>query len=514
MNKKNLFLLFLFAAVCLLCPFVISMDKGTYSFCTQNGDSVYVSFHTMFHDEIIKPFYCERDDVYYYALPTALSGHVMKNNRVDGELMVDGKTISTASRFKWDKGAVYDMEYAGNSFRISFLDSSNIPSLFITTKTGNIDLINSDKTYVEEADMAVIGSDGRVTYKGGLTINSRGNNTFDHFYKKPFHLTLDKATGLLGMKRNRDFLLLANSCDYSYMSNKLALDMAANAGLSFTPDAKYANVYLDGDYRGLYLVAEKIKVDDNRVSIGDGYLLERDYRIPDEKAVPSWFITKDFDTRVRIRYPQDATDEQKEYIGALVNEMEQSIASTDGLSEAGRYYTDYIDLESWIRYYVMYEIADDEDMGLASTYFYKYADNIDPKIYLGPVWDFDQSFGGDSNHYSPEGLLIQPEAWFEDLCKKPEFSGGISGVWTDDFSSYLKDIAPSRIDTWSEEIKDSVAMDVIRWHRYDGYEETFEWPVEIGQYSTQYSFDTEVAFFKKWLDLRCRYLDKCWGAKK
>ena len=100
-------------------------------------------------------------------------------------------------------------------------------------------------------------------------IHGRGNSSFSTFLKKPYNIELNKAAGILGMNRDKDWCLLANAWDYSYMNNKLALDMAAGAGFEYVPDAEYADIYFNGNYYGIYLVAEKAEVSAEKISITD-----------------------------------------------------------------------------------------------------------------------------------------------------------------------------------------------------------------------------------------------------
>lgn len=529
MNRKIINLILLFAAICIICPVVVYMTNRTVCFRIKNGYEIVINARIGSTDLIIRPFYNDADKSYYFFLPHSISDKKIHNDLFGEKVTIDGKSISNLSGFNWDENKTYSIACKEAAYDIRFAEASDIATLFITTESGNVDRINTDETYVETGSMAILEPGGKVSYKGGISIKGRGNFTYEMFNKRPFHITLDESADILGMKKNKDWVLLANTCDYSYMNNKLAFDMAKNAGFGFSPDAEYADVYFNGEFWGLYLVTEKIKVGDNRVEITDlekenkksypdvpdditgGYLLERDHRTPNNKKPPSWFISKDFDaTHIRIRSPKYALDEETEYISSLINEMEHAIVSTDGYSQEGKYYTDYIDLNSWANYYVISEIAYDTDFGLTSTFLYKDRDSIDPKIHMGPCWDFDQAFGAYPDHFSPEVLFKYPDTWFWDLYDKPEFHEEILKCWNSYYSDYLKNEAPARIEVWREQIRSSVENDNIRWNRFDGYERMIPWPMGGDEYGYEYYYDDQVDFFKDWLAKRQAFLDDCW----
>ena len=513
MNKKSLILLILFMGICLICPIILISDNRTAYFCTVETDEcdmVAVRIHKGLIDEVLRPYYCEGNDTYYYFLPASVSG-----DRIYGasrNVYVDGEKVDRLTGFEWKDNMEYMLAFGDDCIRACFMRSSDIPTLYISTDTGHMHLVNMDRSYEEKGTLTVMDETGRLSYRGGITLNARGNYTFEGFDKKAYHMTLDDKASLLGMAEDRDWLLLANSCDYSYMGNKLALDMwegaIADSG-AFSPDAEYADVYCNGEYWGLYLLTEKIKVGKNRVDIHNGYLLERDYRVLDED-VPACFVTRDYGTPVRLRSPKDASDDEIENICERVSEMEQAIMADDGYSETGGYYLEYIDLDSWVKFYALKELAYDSDMDQTSMFFYKDNDSIDDRFYMGPVWDFDQAFGGVEEFYSPEVLYVRPGSWLAALYDKSEFREALCRCWDDYYAGYLRDVAPFRIDEWQTLIRDSADMDCMRWSRINGYTLSYKWPAPDGTFVYDYSFDREVDALRSWIGRRTDYLDTIW----
>ena len=557
MNKKLIVLITLFVGICTLASFSISIGSRNVQFCSLYEDTVSISIRFNSYEEIINPYYCKREDVYYYFLPSVLCGKEIYNDLYGIELYMDDRKVSEYGKFEWTDGETYNMRYADTEIKVIFAASSDIPALFISTDTGSMDQLNADKLYSECGNISVIEADGSISYHGGVSLRGRGNSTY-RFDKKPFNMKLDDAAGILGMDIDRDWCLLANSWDYSYMNNKLAFDMASKAGFDYVPDAEYADVYFNGDYWGIYLVTEKVEVDENRIDITDlkeenervnpgldlseaetfdsgskrgvflanisdditgGYLLERDYRLRPSYAArvmtTSYFETADYGTSINIKSPEYASEEEVEYISNLTNEMEQAIMSPTGYSQCGKYYLDYIDLDSWVKWYMVAEIAYDLDKDGTNTYFYKDIDTVDTKFHMGPVWDYDCRFGG-TDSYSRADILTKLNGtgnWCYNLYEKPEFYEKICEEWNSFFKGYLTEEAQENIDLWQTLIRKSVSMDNIRWYRGGG---PIKWPGadNSDQFTDIYSFDEQVDHLRNWIRERCDFLDIYWGREE
>ena len=187
--------------------------------------------------------------------------------------------------------------------------------------------------------------------------------------------------------------------------------------------------------------------------------------------------------------------------------------SADGYSDTGKYYLDYIDLDSWVKCYMIAEIANDLDKDVTNTFFYKDRDSIDSKIYTGPVWDYDCRFGGTTGFSRPD-ILTKLEllgGWDHYLYEKAEFYREIEHNWNTFFDAYLRDDAQKNIDMWQEMIRSSVEMDNVRWDRNEGYRVTWPGPDNSENFITTYNFDDQVDHLRNWIEERRVFLDGCWG---
>lgn len=360
--------------------------------------------------------------------------------------MTRGEAIDISSGKTTDinGNTYYDVTfYKGTTskrYRVYLL--SELPTVYIETSAG-IERVNNDKNYRDEfAEVEICDEKGRCVYSDAAAetnseIKKRGNAT-SGYAKKPYQIKLGIKTDLFGMGKAKTWLLLANYVDPSFMRNAVSYDIADNLGLLFTPKSVFVNLYIDGEYTGLYQLIEKTQIGSNRVEIEDleeltekvnnkadldayptatekgfggnlaeisyvrnvknpdditgGYLIELDnlygYR---EK---SRFTTENGNTYV-LKSPECASREQVLYIAKLFSEMEEAIYSPNGKNSLGKHFSEYADVDSLLKVYMTFEMTKNWDAYIGSTFFYKDkdTDGETSKIFGGPLWDCDHSYG-------------------------------------------------------------------------------------------------------------------------
>ena len=99
-----------------------------------------------------------------------------------------------------------------------------------------------------------------------MTIKGRGNSTW-FSNKRPYSLKLSAESDLLGMGQASKWVLLANSQDPTNLNNKLVMDLASRVSSQWAPECQWVDLYLNGQYNGLYLLTEKVESHSNRLSI-------------------------------------------------------------------------------------------------------------------------------------------------------------------------------------------------------------------------------------------------------
>ena len=292
--------------------------------------------------------------------------------------------------------------------------SSNLPLVIINTKPG--ETIKDEPKIV--ADMKIIYngngnanhvSDSGNIYTGKVGIEIRGRYSAS-LPQKPYGFETRDSLGnnldvsLLGMPEENDWVLQANYNDKAFLRNFLAFDLWQKMG-HYATRTKYCEVVVNNDYQGIYLLGEKIKRDSNRVDIAKldpdensgndmtgGYIFKTDYYSPADSWLSDFSPINKPGADVYFVYydpkPEELTIQQKNYLKDFVTSFETILYS----SEFNDYFTgyrSYIDINSFVDYFLIGEISRNVDAYKKSRFFYKDKDSNGGLILSGPVWDFD-----------------------------------------------------------------------------------------------------------------------------
>ncbi|MFV0593233.1 MAG: CotH kinase family protein [Draconibacterium sp.] len=249
-------------------------------------------------------------------------------------------------------------------------------------------------------------TDAPNEYDGLIGIELRGASS-QSYPQKPYAIETRNSDGsnlnisLLGLPKENDWVLLSNYNDKSFMRNILGYKMFEALG-HYAPRARYVEVFLNDEYQGIYLFGEKIKQDDNRVNIAKlkeddntgeeltgGYIFKIDYWNEYDSWLSPYSPVNHPDFQVHFVYHDPGWDEltsqQKNYIKNYVTSFESSLYSTQYTDPVSGYQA-YIDVESFIDYFIVSEISRNNDGFKKSRYFNK---DKNGKLVAGPVWDFD-----------------------------------------------------------------------------------------------------------------------------
>lgn len=220
----------------------------------------------------------------------------------------------------------------------------------------------------------------------GLTIKIRGNTSAYYGSKKPYKLKLQKKKDLLcrgneNVYQDKDWLLIPLG-----IFPMTGFKMNELLGMSYAPQRCHANVFINGDYRGIYFLMESIEQNEQcrvRINKDHGYLVERDpywwnedfYFTTSSYSGPTYCYT--------FKYPddEDVTTQQIEYIQSTINEMESSLQNGT--------YPEFIDVESFAKWLLGHDILGTSDSGGANMYFAKYDETSSSKLFMPCLWDFD-----------------------------------------------------------------------------------------------------------------------------
>lgn len=386
-----------------------------------------------------------------------------------------------------------------------FYQSRNVASMFIDTASGTMEQIHDDKAFEEYASLTLYAPDGTVNYQErGSKLKGRGNSTWERD-KRPYVLTLSSESELLGMGRGKKWVLLANAYDETNLNNKLVFDLASQVGFSWSPDSRFVDLYLNGEYRGLYLLTEKIEIQENRLDIhtdaGD-FLCRIDlpYRW---EYLQNPFVTSMGQIAETV-YPETMPDTQLHNIQYLVNQMEQAFQSELNLTDSG-----LIDLDSWVRRYLIDEISGNIDADLTSSYFYFSAGTI----FGGPIWDYDKAFGNHFRNQEPHAFIAKNQkdgtdnvsAYYSVLYRNESFYQRLIEIYRSEFVPVLQEMINHGIDDQISLIQAASTMNGIRWrYMYD------EWIEEAIANKVVRTQEELKDFFVRRID----FLDNAWLENK
>jgi beta-glucanase (GH16 family) len=397
------------------------------------------------------------------------------------------------------------------------------------------------KVYIDTENQATIKQktegyiNGLVTVVGGTSIKSgaaiqgldslvmeirgRGNSTWYFHPKKPYQMKLAEKAKFLDMPNDKKWLFLAEYSDKTMLRNTMALEMGYGSSLDWTPEGEFAEVYINGEYNGTYNITQKVEEKSNRVDIGDnGYLMEIDQ--PERLDADDHYVSSGSFPVIAFKAPDindiieesglEAANETKNRISTFVNDFESALyGSNFGDPTSG--YAKYIDVESFIDWFLINEITKNVDArNFSSIYFNVVLDeNNEGKIKMGPLWDFDLSFG--NNNYSdsefPERWWIKENAWIARLMQDPAFEKQVKIKFHDHYYA-KKDSILNLITTYAEALKPSAVQNDQRWSPYLG---TQAWPNayqgDIATGNTGLAgYNDAVGYMKQWYSTRMEWL--------
>jgi len=402
--------------------------------------------------------------------------------------------------------AVIDKDGNQTAYHLQLIPDTGLPIFWVETDGGAA--ITSKEDYID----AILAIDPGMEYEQQqreieLEIRGRGNSTWG-MPKKPYRLKFKKKTDLLGFPATKNWVLLANYADKTLLRNYVAFELGNQLMDGFTPRTAFVEVYINGDYHGLYHLTDQIRVEESRVDIDEleetdqdpqvitgGYLLEIDERLDEDY----WFISGVLEFPITFKSPEEPTVLQTEYITSYIREFEEIIDSKD-IGSRTEEYEQYIDVRSFIDYYLISEILRNNDTGIGTSIFITKPRN--GKLVMGPLWDFDIAAGNINYHgnYAPEGWWIKTvNRWYVRLFNDKNFETAVKTRWNE--------IAPNLLSDMTAKIDEAAfaRLDKAQVHNFERWPILNEWvwPNAV----VKGSYEGEVEYLKEWLATRVAWMD-------
>lgn len=429
---------------------------------------------------------------------------------------------------------------------IGLIDS---PVPYIIISTSGVDIPDEPKI---NASMRVIIENIQV-FSSDIGIETRGSTSRRLFDKVSYGFETWDSNGddidvtINGLPEEEDWILYGPYSDKTFFRNKLAFDLAREIG-EYSSRGFFAELEVNDEYQGVYILMEKIKRDNNRLDLANlrpeenegvdltgGYILKIDKTAGDTNN-EDWSgdaeYTEDLGFRsdygafwTELTYAPygpkqseetyylyedpDATDitpQQKTYIQQYVDGFETAIFNDD-FSTA---YQNYINLNSFVDHFLLNELSGNPDAYRLSTYLHK---DKEGKLNMGPIWDFNIAFGNDGrsstdqwiylyNDNYPEDLWLIPFYW-EKLTQDETFQKAVKARWNElKNSTFSETSLHTKIDGYIAELEAGDAIN-RNYERWDVLGDELIFNSFVGE-----TYQDEIDYLKGWISDRISWMDQ------
>ena len=414
-----------------------------------------------------------------------------------------------------------------NGQPLYILQSANLRALFLMSD----DPVNEGRAFVEDCprhenqttgSIALVDAQGVLSYAGDLRqIRGRGNGTWE-YPKRPYQIKLEEKADLLNTgdpkERNRTWVLLAEATDGTLLHNKLAHDLGLELGMANTTHSEFVDLYYDGDYRGTYLLAEKVEIGEGRIEgrdyddmieawnesvgitdleslpVGYGenswgeqftyiqdvqdsnwlnagaYLLEMESPNGHTLSDRCWFRMRD-DSTVALKSPENASEEMVRYISDKLTMARETLIAGGVNPRNGRTIEEDFNVDAFARLALINELAYNLDGFVwSSTWFVlpEESDRFEP----GTAWDFDLAWRYRGDGKNANGVGVKDKTgWLPDFYRCQAFSDRMYEIYRDELYPMITDILLGEnmgtylkpLDVYAEEIAQSAYLNSFLW---------------------------------------------------
>jgi subtilisin-like proprotein convertase family protein len=411
--------------------------------------------------------------------------------------------------------------FSSSNLPIVFINAAQPISDFSTTVTMGVVDNGSNRNNL---------SDAWNNYNGNVRINTRGH-TSKNYPKKSYSIETNDVSGnqvdvpLLGMPAESDWALIANYSDKTLLRNCLSYDLFRSMG-RYSPRYKNVELVINNEYRGVYTCVEKPKRNSNRINIEKldptentipyvtgGYVLKID-----RNDSPGWYSYLPGNNTVGAKfyyqysYPKsdEITSQQSSYIQTYMNDFE-NMMNSPGYADPNTGYPKYLDVNSFVDYFIISELSKNVDAYRLSAYIFKESDIKGGKISAGPVWDFDlayhnANYGWADNTagwaYTLDDASFPVPTWWMKLMQDTGFQNKLTCRW---FTLRQNVLSLTNMNAWVDNNANILTESQQRNFKF--------WPV-LGAYifpnpqsQAGANYNSELGDLKNWLAGRVAWMD-------
>ncbi len=377
-----------------------------------------------------------------------------------------------------------------------------------------ISVLNAD----EDGEMQSILS--IPDYTSAITINLRGASSYLVFDKEQYRIKFYQEEGefgaldvsFLGMDADSEWILHGPFLDRSLQRNSLIYGISEEI-LEWAPDTQFCEVFVNGEYKGMYLAVEAVTEGIARLDLEEfgllsgetAYIIKRDRSDTEENSLDTYGKLAGYTWNdLYLSYPSsyDVTDAQMEWVINDINEFEEVLYSDDFADEVNGY-AKYIDVDNFVDYLIINEATMNNDAGNLSTYAYK---KLGEKLKM-TVWDFNnaydnyQWFGQDYDEF-----FMEDNSWFDRLLQDRAFVDKVVERYAELRQTTLStEYLYSILDEGEAELGDSIERNFAIW----GYTFSDELLIREGDDDNEpENYEEAMEQLKVAIDTRLTFLDE------
>lgn len=316
----------------------------------------------------------------------------------------------------------------------------------ITIDSQVMTVVNKDSDFSAQTEISISNDEKLIANSSNCAIHIRGTSTLES-KKRGYAVNFPEVIAVLSETGAADYALVSNIYDPSFLRNKLAYDMACALSPEWSPAAEYCELYVNGEYQGLYLLVERITAQNMQIEKPQAFLCEL------TSAAKELFNTNDGNTW-EIHYAGETVGES----GTItdMNSICRHIITADSDIAS------YIDIDSWARKFLLDEIMINCDSNVNSTYVYK---KNDGPLYCGPAWDYDVTCGvGIDNLYQFENFLSGlRDSWYYYLYQNSEFQERVKELYKTEYRPYIMGMINGGLQNLDSDIALVRERDYSKW---------------------------------------------------
>lgn len=316
---------------------------------------------------------------------------------------------------------------------------TNLPVLHIDTDGRRITKENKIWAEMSVLNQSSDGSKRNILdtpdYQSPITINLRGASSYSGFDKQQYRIKFYKKEGetgaknyeFLGMGANSEWVLNGPFLDRTLLRNRIIYQVSREL-LEWAPDSRFCEVFVNGEYKGVYLAVEPVTNGESRLRLNEfgllsgetAYVVKRDRKGTEDNPIDTYGKTAGKTLNdLYISYPtsKNLTEIQRSWITKDVSKFEKVLYS-DTFADPDKGYAKYIEVDNFVDYFIINEVTMNNDAGNLSTYAYK---ELGGKLQM-TVWDFNNAY--DNYQWFTEDfteIFLQTNSWYDRLLTDRAF---------------------------------------------------------------------------------------------